>query len=89
MGFSPKLNIIVAEATLFYMFFPCAKAQGNTFTFYCIAKLYSNIAKLYQQLWCTYFDSVNITARKNMKLYIQHMPKRYWRYLTEKKGSFK
>ena len=45
--------------------------------------------ELYQQLWCTYFDSVNITARKNMKLHIQHMPKRYWRYLTEKKGSFK
>ena len=45
--------------------------------------------ELYQQLWCTYFDSVNITAQKNMKLHIQHMPKRYWRYLTEKKGSFK
>ena len=43
--------------------------------------------ELYQQLWRTYFSSVNIAARKNMKLHIQHMPKRYWRYLTEKKGS--
>jgi probable DNA metabolism protein len=43
--------------------------------------------ELYQQLWCTYFDNVNIAARKNMKLHIQHMPKRYWRYLTEKRGS--
>lgn len=40
---------------------------------------------LYQQLWKTYFSNVNITARKNMKLHIQHMPKRYWKYLTEKR----
>ena len=43
--------------------------------------------ELYQQLWRIYFSSVNIAARKNMKLHIQHMPKRYWRYLTEKRGS--
>ena len=40
--------------------------------------------ELYQKLWCIYFGSINIAARKNMKLHIQHMPKRYWRYLTEK-----
>ena len=40
--------------------------------------------ELYQQLWQQYFSSVNIAARKNMKLHIQHMPKRYWRYLVEK-----
>lgn len=40
--------------------------------------------ELYQQLWQQYFSSVNIPARKNMKLHIQHMPKRYWRYLIEK-----
>lgn len=39
---------------------------------------------LYKTLWQTYFDSVNIKARKNMKLHIQHMPKRYWKYLAEK-----
>lgn len=39
---------------------------------------------LYQQLWQQYFSSVNIAARKNMKLHIQHMPRRYWRFLTEK-----
>ena len=41
--------------------------------------------ELFQQLWQQYFNSVNIGARKNMKLHIQHMPKRYWKYLTEKK----
>jgi probable DNA metabolism protein len=38
----------------------------------------------FQKLWQRYFGSVNIKARKNMKLHLQHMPKRYWRHLTEK-----
>ena len=41
--------------------------------------------ELYQTLWQQYFQSVNIKARKNMKLHIQHMPKRYWKFLVEKK----
>lgn len=41
--------------------------------------------ELYQKLWKQYFTSVNISARKNLKLHIQHMPRRYWKYLTEKK----
>lgn len=40
---------------------------------------------LYDQLWKDYFKSVNIVARKNMKLHIQYVPKRYWRYMNEKK----
>lgn len=39
---------------------------------------------LYAALWKDYFKSVNIPARKNTKLHIQHVPKRYWKYLTEK-----
>lgn len=39
---------------------------------------------LYQLLWQQYFSSVNIAARKNIKLHIQHMPRRYWKYLPEK-----
>lgn len=38
----------------------------------------------YQELWKTYFTSTNIKARKNTKLHLQHVPKRYWKYLTEK-----
>ncbi len=41
----------------------------------------------FQRLWGTYFDSVNIEARKNPKLHLQHVPRRYWRLLTEK-GDF-
>ena len=39
---------------------------------------------LYDQLWKDYFRSVNIEARKNMKLHIQYVPKHYWRYMNEK-----
>ena len=38
----------------------------------------------YQQLWQTYFKAVDIPERKNLKLHLQHVPRRYWKYLTEK-----
>lgn len=38
----------------------------------------------YQTLWKEYFKSVNIPERKNLKLHLQHVPRRYWKYLTEK-----
>jgi probable DNA metabolism protein len=41
--------------------------------------------KAYETLWKNYFQSVNIAERKNVKLHLRHMPKRYWKYLTEKK----
>lgn len=49
-----------------------------------IAAVYDKKETMYQQLWQQYFKSVNIAARKNTKLHIQHMPRRYWKYLTEK-----
>ncbi|MEM1215099.1 MAG: TIGR03915 family putative DNA repair protein [Bacteroidota bacterium] len=42
----------------------------------------------YQQLWKTYFDNVNIPERRNLKLHHQHVPKRYWKYLSEKRAQF-
>ncbi|MDT0295359.1 TIGR03915 family putative DNA repair protein [Mesonia ostreae] len=38
----------------------------------------------YQKLWKNYFESTNITARANQKLHEQHVPRRYWKYLSEK-----
>ena len=38
----------------------------------------------FQKLWKAYFDSTNIKKRVNMRLHLQHVPKRYWKYLTEK-----
>ena len=38
----------------------------------------------YQLLWKNYFQAVNIKERNNTKLHLRHMPRRYWKYLTEK-----
>lgn len=42
---------------------------------------------LFKRLWKLYFKSTNITARRNLKLHVQHVPKRYWKYLVEKNGE--
>jgi probable DNA metabolism protein len=38
----------------------------------------------YQNLWKNYVEAVTIRERLNLKLQLQHMPRRYWKYLTEK-----
>ena len=38
----------------------------------------------YQKLWQRYFVKTNIPERKNLKLHHKSLPKRYWKYLTEK-----
>ncbi len=40
--------------------------------------------QVYQTLWAEYFRHVNISERKNGKLHLMHVPKRYWKHLTEK-----
>ena len=42
-----------------------------------------NIEKEYQKLWCGFFDSVAIEARKNPKLQSQNIPKRFWKDTVE------
>jgi len=41
----------------------------------------------YQNMWNNYFKSTNIKSRINQKLHTQHVPKRYWKYLSEKKEA--
>lgn len=50
------------------------------------ASLLDEKEELASLLWKDYFKSTNIPARKNMKLHIRHVPKRYWKYLNEKEG---
>lgn len=47
-------------------------------------KLMADDEKLFQELWKGYFKSMTIKERINLKLQRQHMPKRFWKYLTEK-----
>lgn len=60
----------------------------NTFDLQQLKTLDKNIFNedepFYQTLWKEYFKSANITSRKNTKLHVQHVPRRYWKYLTEK-----
>lgn len=39
---------------------------------------------VYQTLWKSYIENINIKERKNLRLQRQHMPRRFWKYLTEK-----
>ncbi len=41
----------------------------------------------FQDLWQHYFKSTTIKSRINAKLHTQHVPKRYWKYLSEKKEA--
>lgn len=43
--------------------------------------------ELFANLWKDYFKSTNIQSRRNTKLHVKHVPKRYWKYLTEKQLS--
>jgi probable DNA metabolism protein len=45
---------------------------------------FSEQEQVFQELWKYYFKSTNIHSRKNMKLHLQHVPRRYWKYLSEK-----
>jgi probable DNA metabolism protein len=46
--------------------------------------LLSENDKLFQELWRTYFKAICIKERINPKKQLSDMPRRYWRYMTEK-----
>ena len=48
------------------------------------ASIHSPDEQRYQRFWQGYFTNVNIKERKNNRLHKQHMPQRYWKYLSEK-----
>ncbi|QGU94758.1 DUF4130 domain-containing protein [Clostridium bovifaecis] len=50
---------------------------------YGLRLLYENENGLYETLWKEYFKSTTIENRLNPKLQKMHMPKRYWKFLTE------
>ena len=54
-------------------------------TYLSVESLISEKENAYQHLWKNYFDAVNIKERKNVKFHLQQLPKRYWKFLPEKK----
>ncbi len=57
--------------------------QDGRATSQLIAEISDESEEFYQELWRRYVKSVTIEARKNRRLQLQHMPKRYWKHLTE------
>ena len=49
------------------------------------ADVLSSDDALFQQLWRTYFKAICIKERMNPKKQLSDMPRRYWKYMTEKK----
>lgn len=47
------------------------------------AGIFAEEERHFQELWQNYFKHTNIRSRKNEKLHRQHVPQRYWRFLTE------
>ena len=39
--------------------------------------------QFYRELWGTYFDAIAIRERINPRCQMSHMPKRYWKHMTE------
>lgn len=48
---------------------------------------YSADEETFRSLWCTFFQTVSIQARKNPKLQIQNIPKRFWEDTVELKSK--
>ena len=48
------------------------------------AEVLSHEDQLFQDLWRTYFKAICIKERMNPRKQLQDMPRRYWKYMTEK-----
>ena len=48
------------------------------------ADVLSSDDKLFQKLWRTYFKAICIKERMNPRKQLSDMPRRYWKYMTEK-----
>ena len=48
------------------------------------ADLLSDNDRLFQDLWRTYFKAICIQERMNPRKQLNDMPRRYWKYMTEK-----
>ena len=51
------------------------------------ADVLSDNDQLFQDLWRTYFKAICIKERMNPRKQLKDMPRRYWKYMTEKNGG--
>jgi len=58
--------------------------QLNTITGDILDHIQSEDEALYRSLWKAYYKAINIPERKNTRLMLRLLPRRYWKYLPEK-----
>ena len=58
--------------------------QFNTITGDILQHVRSEDEDLYRSLWKAYYKAINIPERKNIRLMLRLLPRRYWKYLPEK-----
>ena len=58
--------------------------QLNTVSSELLHNIKSDDENLYRTLWQAYYKAINIPERKNTRLMLRLMPRRYWKYLPEK-----
>ena len=58
--------------------------QFNTITGDILQQIKSEDEDLYRSLWKAYYKAINIPERKNTRLMLRLLPRRYWKYLPEK-----
>ena len=58
--------------------------QFSSITGEITASAKSENEELYRSLWKAYYKAINIPERKNTRLMLNLLPRRYWKYLPEK-----
>ena len=58
--------------------------QFNAVTGDILQNIKSEDEDLYRSLWKAYYKAINIPERKNTRLMLRLLPRRYWKYLPEK-----
>ena len=58
--------------------------QFNSITGDILHHVKSEDEDLYRSLWKAYYKAINIPERKNTRLMLRLLPRRYWKYLPEK-----
>ncbi len=77
--------VIYDEKRKYILFYDNGKIEAaEMITQNDIENYISSEEEQYQKLWKAYFDKIAIEERKNIKLQMHFIPKKYWLNLTEK-----
>jgi probable DNA metabolism protein len=58
--------------------------QLNTISGEIVEDIKASGENIYRSLWKTYYKAINIPERKNIRLMLRLLPRRYWKYMPEK-----